>query len=312
MSARLNNAFFQNHAVFHHGAGLDAHRTEDDAVLHGALDDTARGDQGGAHGGARGVQGGRRVVDLGLDHPVGVEELLPDSPILQLHAGVQIVVDAVHKGQIAVKAVGAHLDIGESVFQNLNEIRMTHVFKILGQTQDQRPINDKAVEEQAVAGGAVGDIGDPAGGVQRQIVAGAILPLLHMAVQHGDAVAGVAVLGDHGLVVNITHHGAAADEDVVPVSPLEEAEIVEEIPEQEPTLGLPEAVDRAGQDEETAVFLVQTPLLTGTDVVDDAPVVVGGDEAHRLDTGVDHVADGEVQKAVPAAEGDGGGGAALR
>ena len=64
-----------------------------------------------------------------------------------------------------------------------------------------------------------------------------------------------------------------------------------------------------GQDAQTAGFAVEIPGLAAADMVEQGLVIALHDNADVADAGIDHGGEGQVDQAVPAAEGQGSRGA---
>ena len=60
-----------------------------------------------------------------------------------------------------------------------------------------------------------------------------------------------------------------------------------------------------GQHEHAAVIAIQIPVLAGAEIGVEGQRPILGEDAHRVEAGVDTVAEGEIDDPILAAEGDG-------
>ena len=101
LSAWLHNGILHQDTVSDHSTLLDANAAEQHAVLHGALDDTAIGQQGIADGRAVDVAHGVVITDLGVDRALLGEQSVQVLLIDELEVLIKVALHVADMGHIA-------------------------------------------------------------------------------------------------------------------------------------------------------------------------------------------------------------------
>lgn len=105
---------------------------------------------------------------LGADGPVGLEELTADGAVEQIKTGAEIVLHAVHEGDIAVKSAAADGDLRQNVGENVKKIHIVERGIVARHAEQERLIDDEAVKQEVFALVRAPDAGDGVA-VEREI-----------------------------------------------------------------------------------------------------------------------------------------------
>ena len=210
---------------------------------------------------------------LGADGPVGLEELTADGAVEQIKTGAEIVLHAVHEGDIAVESAAADGDLRQDVGENVKKIHIVERGIVARHAEQERLIDDEAVKQEVFALVRAPDAGDGVA-VEREIAPRALLAWLHFLIEQRDRLALQLVLGDHRLIVDIRHERAGADEDIVAVALTEIFQIVQQIAEEKTGVLFVEAEHRAGQNVKTALLAGEVPRLACSEMVHKRLIIV--------------------------------------
>ena len=194
-SAASDHGSLHQNAVAHPGALLDDNAPGDDGVFHLALDEAAVRHQGVDRAGVWTVVGGGVGAVLGADGPVGIEKLIPDGGLQQIHGALEVAADRLEAGHIALVDIGHQLqglepgleDAAAEVHDVVGGAVVHHVQQqLFGQD-----IDLKALQSAAGGDGMDGQVGHPAGIIHLHILGEAGRALQAGGADHGHIGAAV-------------------------------------------------------------------------------------------------------------------------
>ena len=287
---------------------LDA--TEQNAVLHAALNVAAVSDEG-VDALAVGIHiGGAGVALLGVDGTLGAEQFGPDIALQQYITmqGVNKVVALA--GGIAVPHIAAQLQLAAHLLQDVvAEAVLIMCHAVTDQTDQQVGGQDVQIQAAVALGGIdiVSGVDDAAGIVQLEVGvaalaghrgahAGHVGTGLHMVTQHivqRDVDDQITVGQHHVLLTDILHQIVQhAGQSLHLAAELANAAAVL-------------SIGKGRQQRQTAVLAAQVPALAVAQMVQHALALALHDDAHILHAGVDHIGEHEVHHAVLTADGNG-------
>ena len=297
----VDDAALHDDGVRHRGAALDDDVACEDGAAYRALDQAASGDQGVAHRAARTVFCGRRVVCLGHDGAIGVEQAVVQVGAQHLHGALVVRLLIEDAECQALEFIRAHVDAAELGLDCLEEVQVVDVLVVVDDLEQHVAVDDAAVEELVVAEGAAG-MQSMHASCFTDLQGGHVLIVLALgaAVHHRGVCSGALVGIDDLGEVDVEDDVASAHDDVGLVGTLEERLVGDDVAQQEAHAALGSAECVAGKQEQAALLAVEHPVASRLHVVDERAVVARHHDADGLDAGVHHVGEREVDQAVAA------------